>query len=942
VKKFSAQQNAQALWIAEQDIALALIINAKLEAMNKKEMKMNKKYLILIFFLLIGIVVANSDNLDLNENKTSPEVYKTLEKNQEAKVIVEITESQIKEDIKDIVGEEDVRHEFHDAIAVEVSKEDLKKLEKNPEVESIHVDKPVKALLADAVPLINASSVWPIRLSNFNITGVDETICILDTGADFSHPDLIGKNKTCVVDCVSKSCVINCSVSDDHGHGTHVAGIVGALGGVKGVAINSGLIAVKVLNSAGTGTTSDVDAGIDWCIANANTYNISVISLSLGTDCVETPEYCYSNYCDSSEPSTAPRINNATLRNISVIIAAGNNGNSTAISSPACIKNATTVSASTKSDSIASYSNRNSLTDLLAPGSSITSTKKSGGYETRTGTSMSTPQVSGAFAILRQFFRLQNNRVLSPAELQNYLNSTGKIIFDSSSGLNFSRIDIYSALVSLDSSNPSVALSSPSNNTNQFANNLTFNCSANDVLLRNATIYVWNSSKAVYNSSFASIEGINSVVQFNVTNFPSGSFEWNCLFYDSKGNFSFASSNFSFSITSLIVSLSGNNFTNQNQSIFNCSAQTSSGKNLVNMTFYLWNSTSSLINSQVKNLSGTLNSTLFYYNLSSEGEYKWNCKAFNSDSNSSLVDYNGTRILDLTSPNITLISPADSASYSSNSQSIVFNFNVSDNYNIANCTLIINNAVSLVNSSMLNLSIIQNFTQSFSPGIYNWKINCTDYAENLINSSSRSFEVIAVAVQQQGSGGSSGGGAAAIETSQVYTLTSNQILNGYTKDLNKNDKLKFFDRNSEEHSLSLDDVGEDSVTMTIRSSIIKITLGIGQSAKLNLSSSDYYDLYIRVDSIENKKVKLTIQLINEAIGSSSKEPEIITTPKEEIPTQRFSMGLREFLIIFLVFLIILISITIIMVIRRKKSTKEKTKKEYRDKFNKHVKPRKRE
>lgn len=777
-------------------------------------------------------------------------------------------------------------------------------MEKNPNIEKIVYSHQIKAFLQDSVPLINASTVWPIQLSGINITGNDETVCIIDTGINFTHPDLLGKNKTCIIDCYNKNCVENCSLSDNNGHGTHVAGIVAASGGINGVGQNISLIGVKVLNSNGDGHPTsgglDLTNAIDWCISNRNIYNISVISMSLGTT-----DYLNNTYCDYDFSATWTKaINNATFYNISIIAATGNAGSTTSISSPACIQNVTAVGATDKNDAITSYSNRNNITDLVAPGSSINSTMINSpagdillscgtgkSYCVLSGTSMATPHVAGAFALIRQFFRLQNGRVPTPDEIKTTLNNTGKRIDDSAgSGYNFTRIDVWSALISIDSSNPTVSLISPANATTQFTQNITFRCFANDVLLSNITLYVWNSSGIYNNTDVKAVSGVNGQTEFNLTNISYGNYNWNCLAYDHKNNFSFASSNYSLTIgqTSVVLNSPANNlFTNQNQT-YNCSAETESTKSLKNITFYLWNSTS-LIYNLTTNVSGTINSSIFQYNFTGEENYKWNCLAYNNLSESALADANYTVTYDISSPNLTLISPDNSASYTSNSQQVTFSYNVSDT-NLANCSLIIDNAISLTNSS-INQSQTQSFAQTFSPGTYNWQINCTDKAENQANSSQRSFTITAPPATIT----PSGGGGAAIVSAKTYEPTIEEVASaaGYTQALSKNDEIKFtfFDEKATQHSLGVDYIGENFVNLTIQSSVIKLILGVGQSAKLNLTSSDYYNLYIKLNSIENNKAKITIQTIHEEIpkpkitGETVKDEEKMKT-EEEIEAEK--------------------------------------------------------
>jgi serine protease AprX len=277
---------------------------------------------------------------------------------------------------------------------------------------------------------------------------------------------------------------------DDNGHGIYVAGIVAANGGLKGVAPDSKIIAIKVCTSAGSCSDANIMAGMDWCINNATRFNITTISMSIGADCDLQPSECFSSYCNADP--IAGRVNQAVGENISVVISTGNDGSSTKISSPSCIQNVTAVSSSTKTNAMSSFANRNSLVDLLAPGGnslisgSINSTEasklglhKPRNYMVCSGTSMAAPHVSGALSLLRQYSSL-TSQYTTPDSLQNTLNSTGIGIYDSASGLNFSRIQVYSALISLDNSLPIVNLSSPSNATTTLERNITFDCNATD------------------------------------------------------------------------------------------------------------------------------------------------------------------------------------------------------------------------------------------------------------------------------------------------------------------------------------------------------------------------------------------------------------------------------------------------------------------------------
>ncbi len=238
------------------------------------------------------------------------------------------------------------------------------------------------------------------------------------------------------------------------------------------------------------------------------------------------------------------------------------------------------------------------------------------------------------------------------------------------------------------------------------------------------------------------------------------------------------------------------------------------------------------------------------------------------------------------------------------------------------------------NSSITNLSATQNFTQTFIPGSYIWKINCTDSSNNFGNSSQRSFSVTAPIVQSTSPSGGGGGGGGS--STQTYTATQEQSSKGYTKELKKNEKIKFtfFDEKTYQHTLTLNYVGNNFVNITIQSEPIKIILGVGQSIKLNLTSSDYYDFHVKLENIVNSKAKLTIQTIHEEIpkpspitGKIVEEPEINNTQKEDEKDDEIhkKIGLLDFEIKKLQLIVGMLIITFIIVvsvlIRRKRKKK---------------------
>lgn len=204
------------------------------------------------------------------------------------------------------------------------------------------------------------------------------TAWIIDSGIDLDHPDLN-------VDVANSATFLggNTTPDDQNGHGTHVAGTVAAIDntiGVVGVAAGAPVVSVRVLNRRGSGSNSGVIAGVDYVAANASGGDAANMSLGGGI-------------------STA--LDNAVIAASSTcpfVLAAGNESQNANNSSPARANgnNIYTVSSMTSSDSWSSFSNYgNPPVDYCAPGSSISSTYKNGGYATLSGTSMAAPHVCG-------------------------------------------------------------------------------------------------------------------------------------------------------------------------------------------------------------------------------------------------------------------------------------------------------------------------------------------------------------------------------------------------------------------------------------------------------------------------------------------------------------------------------------------------------------------
>lgn len=180
-----------------------------------------------------------------------------------------------------------VKKEFFysfNGLSVSISKKKLKEIESIPGVKAVYPDIKVQAQLENSVPVIKANQMWEKADENRqSLTGNGMIVAVLDTGVDYTHPDLgggFGEDFKVVggYDFVNN----DTDPMDDHGHGTHVAGIVAANGKLKGIAPDANITAYKVLDDRGGGTTSDIVAAIDRSIDPTNPYRADVINLSLG------------------------------------------------------------------------------------------------------------------------------------------------------------------------------------------------------------------------------------------------------------------------------------------------------------------------------------------------------------------------------------------------------------------------------------------------------------------------------------------------------------------------------------------------------------------------------------------------------------------------------------------------------------------------------------
>lgn len=273
----------------------------------------------------------------------------------------------------------------------------------------------VYAVDINADKQIGADSAWAS-----GYTGAGRKVAVLDTGIDYTHQELndsYGGGWNVIVN--------NSNPFDDNGHGTHVAGIItsnGAFSGrSKGVAPDAQVLAFKVLDKTGSGYFSDVIAamydavdGQDGVYGTFDDYNADVISMSLGS----SAPYLYTGSdCDSAYPEMKNATAYANSRGVAVVVAAGNDARGVSI--PGCISGVITVGAVDSNNLRASFSGVGGSLDVMAPGVGIYSTIPGNSYASWSGTSMATPHVSAAIALMKQA-----NSSISVSEISNALYST--------------------------------------------------------------------------------------------------------------------------------------------------------------------------------------------------------------------------------------------------------------------------------------------------------------------------------------------------------------------------------------------------------------------------------------------------------------------------------------------------------------------------------------
>jgi serine protease AprX len=396
--------------------------------------------------LVLGaVLLAGATPASAQKQKPKPRIDSVIEQalrdGRELPVIVRYKDAAAGERIKrQKSGKRELRRELKSirALSLKVNNRALRELleDEADDVLSVSYDSPVKgnqllssvtSLVTDPVHVTVDSSGSAVARSRYSVSGYGVTVAVIDSGVR-PHTDLPATRIKAFVDFVNG----RTTPYDDYGHGTHVAGIIAGSGAAssgkyKGVAPSASIVALKVLDQAGAGRTSNVMAALEWVLANHLTYRIRIVNLSLG----------HPIYEPAATDPMVQLVDQLTKRGIVVVVSAGNMGRNSlgqtvygSVTSPGNAQGAVTVGAVDTSntlmrgdDTVAAFSSRGPTKydlyikpDVMAPGYQIASLLSAdsalalkypnlrigSAYFRLNGTSQAAPVVAGAAALMLQ------------------------------------------------------------------------------------------------------------------------------------------------------------------------------------------------------------------------------------------------------------------------------------------------------------------------------------------------------------------------------------------------------------------------------------------------------------------------------------------------------------------------------------------------------------
>ena len=347
----------------------------------------------------------------------------------------------------------------------------------HPDVALVYLDGRVERVLAEGVALIGG-----VAAHTKGYTGAGITVAVIDGGIDATHPDLSDDlvAQQCFCDdnpSPSRGCCPNGrqtqsgpgAAAETDGHGTSVAGIItsGGVVAAPGIAPDAGIAAIRVFgpNNSG-GRFSDIDAALDWVLANRVALGIRVVNMSLGDGTQNASPSAFP--CTGT--TTANAVSSLASAGVAVFVASGNEGFDAGIAFPACIGSAISVGGvydandlgpvswcgnaqcttilctdnPTRGDLFVCHANSGTNLDLLAPDWRTDAPQSGGGVHPFGGTSAASPYAAGEAAVL-----LQAQPGLTPAALRSLMKAYGPLVTNLASGLSFRRTDVAAALATL-------------------------------------------------------------------------------------------------------------------------------------------------------------------------------------------------------------------------------------------------------------------------------------------------------------------------------------------------------------------------------------------------------------------------------------------------------------------------------------------------------------
>jgi len=375
-------------------------------------------------------------------------------------------------------------------------------------------------------------------------------------------------------------------------------------------------------------------------------------------------------------------------------------------------------------------------------------------------------------------------------------------------------------------------------------------------------------------SSWQTISGTNNWVNVTkvITPKTGCTVRWKVASNNSKNNWN-TSQEYSYSLPETIpptISLNSpvqEGYSNSTSITFNCSLTDNLA--LSNVTLY-GNWSGSWIANETKSLTGTSSSTTFLKTFGNNTFYKWNCYGCDTLNNCNFSSSNRTLLIDSIKPVVKLVSPSDGTNTTTTSQ--IFQFNVTDNFNINNCSLYLDNDLELTKTSISNGSTVSFSTVSLASSVsglgYTWYVICYDKSGNL-NSTDHWHLTVKTSSSSEES-----------ETQNITWTTTYllSLIEGNTKQLSAKERIRVT-VNSSTHYVGVISLTSSSAIINVSSTPQQATFNIGDEKKFEVTGDTYYDVLVKLNSISNGKANVSINTIYEKMPSLGGE--ITTNLSEE-------------------------------------------------------------